>query len=467
MTATAPAPHTVGYQRPWLYAKQLDALFGPTRYAFVEASTKSGKTVGCIAWLFEQAALYGRAGRNYWWIAPTLPVAKIAFRRMKRAIPRKLYRANDTDCTITLVNGAVLWFKGADRPDLLYGEDVYGAVIDEASRCKEDAWTAVRSTLVATQGPIRVIGNVKGKQNWAYRLARKAEQGSLTDAAFFRLTADDAIEAGVFPKAEVASAKEVMSESAWKELFYAEAADDGSNPFGLQAIADCTIDADLWVAVYKNKPAVAYGWDFARAVDWNVGIGLNDHGFATRVHRWQHIPWGETKKRVHGLSKDVFALGDSTGVGDSVVEDLQKMGMSLEGYKFSQSSKQRLMERLAGALQQRQIRFPDGPIRQELETFGYEYSARGVSYSAPEGLHDDCVMALALAVAAWDMVGPPVPVEVPEPNYMDKHLGFDPAMKTRKKPLYVRQREQEARESSRGDGFQMPRTFVPIEDYDR
>lgn len=44
------------------------------------------------------------------------------------------------------------------------------------------------------------------------------------------------------------------------------------------------------------------------------------------------------------------------------------------------------------------MRFPDGPIRQELESFEYEYTGRGVRYSAPQGVHDDCVMALALAV---------------------------------------------------------------------
>ena len=40
----------------------------------------------------------------------------------------------------------------AITPDSLYGEDVYGAVIDEASRMKEDAWVAIQSTLTATRG---------------------------------------------------------------------------------------------------------------------------------------------------------------------------------------------------------------------------------------------------------------------------------------------------------------------------
>ena len=38
-------------------------------------------------------------------------------------------------------------------------------MIDEASRMKEDAWTAIQSTLTATRGPVRIIGNVKGEKN--------------------------------------------------------------------------------------------------------------------------------------------------------------------------------------------------------------------------------------------------------------------------------------------------------------
>ena len=34
----------------------------------------------------------------------------------------------------------------------------------------------------------------------------------------------------------------------------------------------------------------------------------------------------------------------------------------------------------------------------ELEAFEYEYTRTGVRYTAPPGMHDDCVCALALAV---------------------------------------------------------------------
>jgi len=36
-------------------------------------------------------------------------------------------------------------------------------------------------------------------------------------------------------------------------------------------------------------------------------------------------------------------------------------------------------------------------IVRELEAFEYVYTRTGVRYSAPEGLHDDCVCSLALA----------------------------------------------------------------------
>lgn len=73
--------------------------------------------------------------------------------------------------------------------------------------------------------------------------------------------------------------------------------------------------------------------------------------------------------------------------------------MEVEAFKFTSTSKQQIMEGLAVAIQQQKISFPEGPIVSELEVFEYEYTRTGVKYSAPEGLHDDCVCALALAVS--------------------------------------------------------------------
>lgn len=386
----AALPRVAVYRRPKLYPKQEAALFDPARYSAIEASTKSGKTVGAMAWLGEQALIHGRSGRNYWWVAPILAQSKIAFRRFKRGLPRQVYVANEGEMTLTLANGAMLWFKGGDHPDSLYGEDIFAAVIDEASRVKEDAWHAVRSTLTATQGPLRIIGNVKGRKNWFYRLARRAESGE-PNMAYHRITADDAIAAGVLAQEEIDDARRQLPEAVFRELYEAEASDDAGNPFGLTAIRACV--GPLSVAAPDS-----FGVDLAKSVDWSVVIGLDKTGATCRFDRWQS-PWQETLARIRAQVGSVRAKVDSTGVGDPIVEALQRGGGNYESFKFTAQSKQQLMEGLAVAIQQGRIRYPAGVIVNELEGYEYVYTRGGVQYSAPAGQHDDTVCALALAVA--------------------------------------------------------------------
>lgn len=257
---TAEQPLVGTYVRPWLYPKQRDAIFCPERYGVIEASTKSGKTVGCIVWLFEQALLTGKPGRNYWWIAPVYSQAQIAYRRMLQSLPRGMFHANETDLTLTIVaNGAVIWFKTGDNPDRLYGEDVYVAVIDEATRCKLQSWYAIRSTLTATRGPIRIIGNVKGTQNWAYEMARRAEHGA-PDMHYARITAYDAVEAGVLRAEEIEDAKAHYSERMFRELYLAEPADTMGLIYAPFSAANITAEA---VYVPDGGPIVlGYDWGF-------------------------------------------------------------------------------------------------------------------------------------------------------------------------------------------------------------
>lgn len=203
---------------------QTDAIFCPARYAVIEASTKAGKTAGCLAWLFEQAFRNGAPGRSYWWIAPVYPQAEIAYSRMKLAVDRSLYKSNDTEKRLELPNGAALWFKSGEKPDNLYGEDVYAAVIDEASRVREESWHAIRSTLTATQGPVRIIGNVKGRGNWFYHLARKAQRGA-PDMHYAKITAYDAVAAGILNQKEIDDARSILPEQVFKELYEASPGD--------------------------------------------------------------------------------------------------------------------------------------------------------------------------------------------------------------------------------------------------
>ncbi len=377
----------IHYQRPQLANYQLDAIFTDARYGIIEASTKAGKTAGCLVWVIE-AALQGKSDQDFWWVAPVYGQARIAFRRLKAGLPRESYTANESDLTLTLINGARIVCKSAEKPDNLFGEDVYAAVFDEATRAREEAWHALRSTLTATRGKVRIIGNVKGRRNWAYRLARKAESGE-PGMSYAKITAYDAIDAGILDEAEIEDARRQLPDNVFRELYLAEPSDDEGNPFGMIAIRDC-------VQPLSTDEPVVFGCDLAKSLDWTCLIGLDAKRKVCVFERFQKS-WLDTTETIRRIVGNVPCLTDSTGVGDSILESLQKDRRNFEGFKFTSPSKQQLMESLALAIQKQEIGFPDGVIPNELESFEYEYTRTGVRYSAPSGMHDDTVCALALA----------------------------------------------------------------------
>lgn len=402
----------VVFVRPHLYEKQWRAIFTRRRYGVIEASTKTGKTVGCLAWLAELAAMALSVGWNGWWVAPSYSQARIAYRRMKRFLPANTFSFSDGGLTITMHhNGAIIWFKSADNPDALYGEDVHAAVIDESTRCKDGTWAAIRSTLTATRGPVRVIGNVKGRKNWAFRLARQAEKGDPA-MRYSKLTAWDAVDGGVLAREEVEDAQRLLPTHVFDELYLAKPTEDGANPFGIahigrQMLPPMVVDAILSRPV-QEREIVCWGVDLAKSANWTVAVGLDAMCRVVAVQRWRGN-WEHTIPRLAALvGTQTPALIDSTGVGDPIFERLRGGSDNWMPFIFGNRSKQHIMERLAVAIQQGNIHLIPGEgddvLRLELEAFEYRYSptSRTVSYEAPEGMDDDTVCALALALECFD-----------------------------------------------------------------
>jgi hypothetical protein len=401
-TKAPPAPRRIEIQRAALYPEQEAAIYEAARISVIEAATKSGKTSGCLQWLTEHAYL-GRPGYQYWWIAPVGGTARIAYERLKRGLPREAFHSNESRLSITLLDtDTTITFKGADRPDSLYGDDVYAAVCDEATRMKSSAWWAIRSTLTHTRGPVRIIGNRKGRHNWAYKLAREAEklrtreERMAAGMAYHKITAKQAIAAGLYDQEEYEAAQRVLPERVFKELYDVEDTGDDNNPFGFTAIEACKLSGGL-----SRKPAVAWGWDLAKHVDYTVGVGLDEDGHVSGFERWQKKPWPVTWDLIISITAGARGLVDSTGGGDQTLDELHNRGGSnFEGYVYTNKSKQQLMENLAASLQARSVRYdPDvcAALVLELESFEFIYRETMVCYSAPEGMNDDCVNALALA----------------------------------------------------------------------
>jgi len=398
----------INYTRPPLYPYQTAILDCPARFTVTIASTKVGKTASHIVWLFEEA-LQCKPNQSVWWIAPTFSQAKIAFDRMKVQISdRNFYKANETNLVIILITGAKIHFKTAEKPDNLYGDDVYAFVFDEFTRARETAWFALRSTITSTGGKGKFIGNAKSKKNWGYKLAMKAKGGQEPDYQFFKITAYDAADCGMMTKdgrpfiEEIEAAKRDLPESVFNELYLAEASEDGSNPFGLKYIAA------VCIPTLSTEPSVCHGIDVANKFDSTSIIGLDRLATMSHYHNFTRTGWPHVISTIKYLPK-VPAAMDSTGVGDPVHAEVQQNNPMIEGCIFTQQFKQRILEGLAVGIQGRKLLIADdgdvingtGKLRHQLEQFEITYTRTGVVYSAPEGEHDDDVCALALVWYKW------------------------------------------------------------------
>lgn len=236
---TIKPPKLADYQKAFLNC--------PQRFSVVEASTKTGKTFSHIYWLFRLA--HGldpvwytdnvKPGMNMWWVAPVYSQAKIAFARMKRHILNAPgYKFNNSDLAITTPKGTIISFKSADTPDNLYGEDVYGVVFDEFTRAKQAAWFALRSTVTFTKAPVKFIGNYTGQSNWGHKLTNKAKTDPQEYAAF-RVTAYDAVRAGILDEKEIEQARQDLPLSVFTALYLAEGVSDDSILFPEKVLEDC------------------------------------------------------------------------------------------------------------------------------------------------------------------------------------------------------------------------------------
>ncbi|MFS4446721.1 terminase large subunit domain-containing protein [Maribacter sp. 2307UL18-2] len=250
---------------------QKEIIFSKARFTITEASTKSGKTYSHIVWLFMKAHEKGidHDGRNYWWCAPIYNQAKIAFDRFRKYLsPSGIYRFNETHLVIYCPNGARIYFKSAEKPDNLYGEDVFAAVFDEAPRAKEATWHALRTTLTATEASCKLIGNFGGQSNWVHLLKEKASSDDTYE--YFRITCWEAIKEGIISEKEVQQAKRDLPEKTFKALYEAEASEDEGQLISYTAIKKMFEERELkFERRYITADIARFGKDSTVIMVWS------------------------------------------------------------------------------------------------------------------------------------------------------------------------------------------------------
>jgi len=368
--------------------------FDTYRFVVVSAGRQSGKTFLGVFLL----ALRARQTKSInWWVSPTYQNSKIAFRRILELLQDMgaIFKTNRSELRIEFTNGSSIDFKSADREEGLRGETVDFMVIDEMGMIKRDAYQyALRGTITATRAPVLFIGTPKGK-NLFYELYCKGQDSEEKDYVSFQFSSNESRYFSNEEWQEVQKLPQKIFEQEYKAKFI----DDGGEVF--RNVREC-IKGDFDEKRLSKKTYFA-GVDLAKSTDYTVICIVDQDGHVCAWDRFNDISWTIQKERIINLCTrfDAYILIDSTGLGDPILDDLS-LHVRVEGYKFTNISKRQLIENLAIAVERQEVSFPEIPeLLNELSVFTFDQTPGGlIRYSAPEGLHDDCVIALALAYYA-------------------------------------------------------------------
>ena len=367
------------------HKSQLQIIREAKRFNVLDCGRRFGKS-RLAANILSENALDGNPGAYF---APTYKLLEGTFKDILTALQPLVSKKHDNQ-KIELVTGGSVEFWSLENPLAGRSRKYKVAIIDEAAfnRNLWQSWTeAIRPTLTDLKGSAWFMSTPKGKNDF-YKLWMRGQTGEPDWMSWQMPTATNPF----IDNAEIEAARRDLPELAFAQEYLAEFNDNVANPFGLDKIRLCT-------GQMSNEPAVCYGIDLAKSFDWTVIIGLDRFGVVSYFERFQR-PWNETKEIIRRLPKGAIKI-DSTGVGDPITEDIQRERGDVHAFKYTSTSKQQLMEGLAAAIHQRRLVYPEGTIRAELESFEYQMTGTGVKYTAPPGLHDDCVNALALAWAMY------------------------------------------------------------------
>lgn len=317
----------------------------------------------------------------------------IAFPSLRSGITYKPYP------TIKTPWGSLLECKSADAPTGILGKRYDLVIVDEAAKISRKVWeTYIYPTTQITGGTILYISTPWG-QNWFYEIYVRTKGFNFTsqDNPYFR-------------KEDWERAKQVLPSAVFQQEHEAMFLSDAASVFRKVddiCLSNCLED------VQPNHYYVM-GVDLGRHHDFTVLTVIDKStNRAVAWERFKDIEYPFQKKRIAALAKrynNARMIIDSSNIGDPIASDLEREGLLVDEFRFlggKSTKKKELIENLSIRIEQQRVYIPSDNrvLRDELKAYAYEFTASGrITYSAPQGLHDDAVISLALAVWGLDPI---------------------------------------------------------------
>ncbi len=397
---------------------QLQVFASRCKYQSLFTTRRWGKTTFACLKVIDKVKRANPLGL-IWWVAPTYKQCKKPFRTLLSALHRAglLKGYSRGAMTLITVTGWTIEFRSAEVPDNLRGEGVDLLIIDEQGQVSDEAWDeCLFPTLADTDGDFLGIGTPKGRRGWAYKRFRIGMDPAQQKLYYSkRFTAYDAI---FIPPAFLAEAKKNMPGKAFQQEFMAEFLD------ALGVVFENLREAPR-LEVMKGE-GVGVGADWAKKKDWTwfVATGERSGCIVDYMRLPQLLPYKRQvealvaftqriEKRGHSIRRLVH---DQTGVGEGVDELLRgsPLKKKFEGLTFTYNTKKDLVEEGIVAFEAGKLGLPEGfenepdgeRLLREHEDYSLEITKTGrVLYGAPDGLHDDAVVATLLSNRARGIAG--------------------------------------------------------------
>jgi hypothetical protein len=375
----------------------------PARFRVLDCGRRWGKTIAGANELIRQMWTQGPNIVGFA-VAPTYWHTKRQWTEFFNFCPAELIKEiHRSDRHVILKGNRNIWFKSADNPDSLRSQGVKVLWVDEGAQIAEEAWTlALRPALMDEKGIAFFTGTPRG-HNWYFRLWTRGQDPSQMEYKSWNFPSASN---PYLDPAEIAAFARDMPELAYRQEVLAEFLEDVGSVF---RGVDCMVQGSF--QPFERHKQYVMGADLAKLEDFTVLCVLDMDGHLCAFDRFSQLDWVFQRKRIVQLAERYNArlLIDSTGVGDPVCDELYRENVRVDGYKFTNATKKDLIENLSIMIENQQLTIPQVPeLINELKLYGYKTTpSRNVQYGAPEGYHDDTVIALALA--AWQLKRAPPP----------------------------------------------------------
>ena len=390
------------------------------RFNWLSAGRRWRKTTGIMT----IAVMEALKGNRILWGAPTFDQVRIGWGETRHGVG-DVATFTQQRMIAEFPGGGAIIYRSLDNPDNARGHTADGAVIDEVGDVKAAAWyEVIRPMLIDTGGWLWAIGTPNG-HNWFW-----VEHGNAADRedsiSWQAPTLGVAIEDGKLtrkphplenpeiPFSEIEQVWRTVPARTFEQEILAEFVEEAGGVFRkVRQAATATPQNGRATTTSDTGEEKDAGHQYVFGVDWG-----KHHDFTVIVvidsttnevayfDRFNMIDYTVQVGRLNALAerfKPQQIVAESNSMGDPLIEQLQRDGLPVQPFKTTAASKPLVIDGLALAFEREELKILDDRVLiGELEAYEMQKLPGGnLRFSAPEGMHDDTVIALALA---WDSV---------------------------------------------------------------